>query len=206
MIEAVNVSKIYKNKIVLDNFSIEINKGDFISITGESGRGKTTLLNILGLLEKPSTGNILVDGVKNPNKKQKMLIQRNLFGYVFQNYALIENETVKNNLNIALEYTKNKNKKEEMDKVLEQVNLEGFLNHKIYELSGGEQQRVALARVFLKDCSYIFADEPTGNLDQRNRDMIFDILKRLNTLGKTVIYATHDMQLANRANEQVNFN
>ena len=199
MIEAVEINKIFNNKPIIKNFNINIQKGDFIAIKGESGKGKTTLLNMLGLLEKPSDGDIFIEGLKNPNKKQIMLIQRNLFGYIFQNFGLIENETVASNLAIALEYKKNKKKIEDIRDALAYVNLEGFVNKKIFELSGGEQQRVALARVLLKECSYIFADEPTGNLDIKNRDIVFDILRKFNDMGKTIIFVTHDEALANKA-------
>lgn len=204
MIEAIEISKAYYKKTIVNNFNIKITKGDFISITGESGKGKTTILNMLGLLEKVDTGNIIVEGVKNPNKKEVMMIQRNIFGYLFQNYGLIENETVENNLNIALEYRKGINKKKEINKALCSVNLEGFASRKVYELSGGEQQRVALSRIFIKNCDYIFADEPTGNLDKKNRDIVFDTLQKLNNMGKAVVYVTHDMEIANKAYRKIN--
>lgn len=201
MIEAKNIFKAYAKHVVIDNFNIQINDGDFICITGESGKGKTTLLNILSLLEPPSKGDIIINNIKNPNKKQMMLLRRNILGNLFQNYALIENETVEENLNIALEYRKNinKNKKQLISNALEQVNLKGYSKRKIYELSGGEQQKVAIARLVLQDCNYIFADEPTGNLDKKNRDIIFKLLKNLNDLGKTIVYVSHDQELVRQA-------
>ena len=203
MIEAVEISKTYGNNTILDKFSIKVDKGDFISVTGESGKGKTTLLNVLGLLEPQCSGDLFVDGICNPNKKQRMLIQRNLFGYMFQSYALIENETVEKNLRVAVEYRHGIDKKEEIEKALEYVGLNGFKDRKVYELSGGEQQRVALARVFVKKCDCIFADEPTGNLDNKNRDIVFNLLKDLNHKGQTIIYVTHDTVLATEANNQI---
>ena len=203
MLEAKEISKAYNDRCIIDKISIVINKGDFVSITGESGKGKTTLLNILGLLEKPSGGELSIEGIESPSRHQIMSIQRNLYAYLFQNYALIENETVESNLNIALEYRKGINKKKEIDRALAYVNLDGFANKRIYELSGGEQQRVALARVFVKKCSYIFADEPTGNLDKHNSDIVFDILKKLNDMGKAVIFATHDIEMAQKAEKQI---
>jgi len=203
MIEACEVSKIFTNKIVIDKLSTRINKGDFVSIIGDSGVGKTTLLNILSLIEAPTHGRVSINNITNPNKKQKMLMQRNLLGYIFQNYALIENDTVENNLKIALEYRKGINKKDEINNALAFVNLEGFEKRKIYELSGGEQQRIAIARVALKKCEYIFADEPTGNLDKKNRDLVFSLFKKLNAEGRAVIYVTHDASLASYANWQI---
>ena len=203
MVEAVDISKSYGDRLIIDKFNITIQKGDFIAVTGESGKGKTTLLNMLGLLESSDSGNISVEGILNPNRRQTMNIQRNLFGYIFQNYALIENETIAQNLHIAMEYRKNINKNEQIREALFNVNLEGFVNRKIYELSGGEQQRVALARLYVKECLYVFADEPTGNLDKRNRDIVFDILKRLNAIGKAVVYVTHDEGLACLADKRI---
>lgn len=203
MLEVVSVSKSYNGKRILDNFSLKIQLGEFIAITGESGKGKTTLLNILSVLEKPDTGDVIVKEYVNPNKKQILDLRQNYFAYLFQNYALIENETVENNLKIALKSAKKTDKKEVMNEALSKVNLYGFLSRKIYELSGGEQQRVALARVFLKKCSYIFADEPTGNLDKKNRDMVFKILKDLNSMGKAIIYVTHDEDLVQQSSNRI---
>jgi len=204
MIEAVNLTKSYNNEAVVSDFNLKIEKGDFISITGESGKGKTTILNMLGLLEKPDSGQIIVEGKAKLNRQQVMMGWRHQFGYLFQNYALIENETVANNLKIALEYRKGVDKKSLMKEALHFVNLNSsFLTKKIYQLSGGEQQRVAIARLFLKESDYIFADEPTGNLDTKNRDIVFDLLKKLNEMGKAVIYVTHDLGLAEKADRWI---
>jgi len=200
MIEAINITKAFNNEAVVSDFNIKINEGDFVAITGESGKGKTTILNMLGLLEKPDYGEIKVEGVSNLNKKQIMMAQRHKFGYLFQNYALIENETVEDNLKIALEFKKGAKKQTEMKEALHFVNLNSsILKKKIYQLSGGEQQRVAIARLYLKESDYIFADEPTGNLDTKNRDVVFDLLKKLNAQGKAVIFVTHDLELAQKA-------
>ena len=123
MIEAVNITKAYNNEAVVSDFNIKIEKGDFIAITGESGKGKTTILNILGLLEKPNFGEVIVEGDTKLNKKETMMIQRHKFSYLFQNYALIENETVEANLKIALEYRKSVNKNSLMKEALHFVNL-----------------------------------------------------------------------------------
>ncbi|MDU4888929.1 MAG: ABC transporter ATP-binding protein [Clostridium sp.] len=199
MISLINISKKFKDKSVIDKLNLKVSKGEFIAITGNSGSGKTTLLNIMGLLEKPDSGDVIINGIKNPNGKQVRILQRDFYGYLFQNYALIENETVESNLKIALKYQKNINHTEKINEALESVGLKGHNKKKIYELSGGEQQRVALARVILKKCEIIFADEPTGNLDKENRDIVFEILKRLNDEGKTIVFVTHDLDLAERA-------
>ncbi|ENQ3077438.1 ABC transporter ATP-binding protein [Bacillus cereus] len=199
MIELKHINKQFHDKKILEDFHLKIENGDFIAIVGESGSGKTTLLNIVGLLEKADSGDIVIDGQINPNAKQTLLLQRNRFGYLFQNYALIENETVEKNLKIALKYQNQVDKKEQIQQALKEVSLSGYEKKKIFELSGGEQQRIALARVILKKCDYIFADEPTGNLDKKNRDQVFDILKKMNDEGKTILFVTHDLELAEKA-------
>lgn len=158
----------------------------------------------MGLLETKDEGDIIINGIKNPSKKETVTLQRNFFGYVFQNYALIENETVEKNLKIALKYQNNVNKLEKINNVLKLIELEGYNKKKVFELSGGEQQRIALARVMLKKCEIVFADEPTGNLDKKNRDIVFEILKNLNEQGKTVVFVTHDLDLANQASKIIN--
>lgn len=199
MIELVNINKKFGNKVVLKDFSLKIEDTDFIAIVGESGKGKTTLLNIIGLLEQSDSGDIIIEEQMNPNKKQTLLLQREKLAYLFQNYALMENETVEKNLLIALEYQKNIDKRKIIKEALQKVNLPNYEKKKIFELSGGEQQRIALARILIKKCEYILADEPTGNLDNNNRDLVFNILKDLNEDGKTIIFVTHDMELASRA-------
>lgn len=199
MISLINISKKFKDKSIIDKFNLEISRGEFIAITGNSGSGKTTLLNIMGLLEKPDSGDVIINNIKNPTSKQIKILQRDSYGYLFQNYALIENENVESNLKIALKYQKNINKNDKINCVLESVGLSKYNKKKIYELSGGEQQRVALARVILKGCEVIFADEPTGNLDKENRDRVFEILKGLNAEGKTIIFVTHDLDLSKQA-------
>ncbi|MCM3200577.1 putative bacteriocin export ABC transporter [Bacillus cereus] len=199
MIELVNINKKFGNKVVLKDFSLKIEDADFIAIVGESGKGKTTLLNIIGLLEQSDSGDIIIEEQMNPNKKQTLLLQREKLAYLFQNYALMENETVEKNLLIALEYQKNIDKRKIIKEALQKVNLPNYEKKKIFELSGGEQQRIALARILIKKCDYILADEPTGNLDNNNRDLVFNILKDLNEDGKTIIFVTHDMELASRA-------
>ena len=201
MITLNNISKKYNEKNIVRNFNLKINKGEYISIVGESGSGKTTLLNIIGLLEKQTSGDIVVMGIKNPTSKELTKLQREFYGYVFQNYALIEEDSVQTNLKLALKYNKVIDKQAEINRALKLVGLEGYNKKKVFELSGGEQQRLALARIMLKKCEIILADEPTGNLDNKNRDIVFNILKDLNKQGKTIVIVTHDNYIANKCDK-----
>ena len=171
-------------------------KGSMIAIQGKSGSGKSTLLNIIGALEKPDDGTIQVLDYENvkPNSKKSEKMLRYKIAYLFQNYALIDNLTVEKNLKLAMHYRKDKSPSMIRD-ALKLVGLEGFENKKIYTLSGGEQQRIALARTFLKPCDIILADEPTGNVDDENKEMIIGILSKLKETGKTIIVVTHDTSL-----------
>ncbi|XLP21186.1 ABC transporter ATP-binding protein [Bacillus toyonensis] len=197
-IELKNISKKYENKQVLDNFNLVVNKGEMMAITGQSGTGKSTLLNIVGLLEEPDSGDVIIQGIENAWKNEKKQIElfRYTIGYLFQNYALIDNETVSKNLDVALEYVKLPNKDDKKKEVLKKVGLLDKLNSKIYQLSGGEQQRIALARLLLKKNDIILADEPTGSLDEVNRDQVLSILKSLNNEGKTILIVTHDPEVS----------
>lgn len=198
MIEVNQVVKVQGKRKILDQVSFQIEEGAFLGIFGESGTGKTTLLNILGLLEKPSAGAITFDGIKNPTNREVEKLQREKIGYVFQNFGLLANESVRNNLVIGLKrfrYAKPK-REQLMLESLEQVGLSNILDKKIFELSGGEQQRVALARVILKKPKYVFADEPTGNLDEKNSERVFQILRNFQTEhNATVVFVTHNQEL-----------
>ncbi|MBX9136311.1 putative bacteriocin export ABC transporter [Clostridium sp. K12(2020)] len=206
IIELKNINKSYSNKYLFKNLDFSIKKGEMVAITGPSGVGKSTLLNIIGLIDKPDSGEVVICSNKNPFDKEKVKLKlfRDNIGYLFQNYALVDNYTVSKNLDIALEYVKNKNKKRLKEEALEKVGLLDKLNNKIFELSGGEQQRVALARLMLKEKDIILADEPTGSLDEDNRDIILKLLKQLNDEGKTIVLVTHDKTVANMCNREIN--
>lgn len=207
MIEVKNVSKSFGEKKVIENFSYKITDGLMIAITGKSGCGKSTLLNILGLLDIDYSGEILYNGqlLSKFNEKKRNEYIRNNINYLFQNYALIDSETVEYNLLLVLKYEKISinEMKEQINEVLKLVDLENYNNKKIFTLSGGEQQRVALARVMLKRGNIILADEPTGNLDKENSDKVMKILKKLQKQGKTIIVVTHNDDIANQCNDVV---
>lgn len=199
-IEITGLKKSFGSNIIFDNFDMRIKKNEFVAITGSSGKGKSTLLNIIGLLETKDEGTVIINGIENAalNKKNGIQLLRNSIGYLFQNYALIDNETVMYNLNIALKFEKKVEKNDLIISALETVGLsKNDLNKKIFKMSGGEQQRVALARLILKPCEIILADEPTGSLDAKNRDMVLDVLKSLQTTGKTILIVTHDSYVSN---------
>ncbi|MBM6819860.1 putative bacteriocin export ABC transporter [Clostridium saudiense] len=206
VIELKNINKNYGNKYLFKNLNFSIKKGEMIAITGASGSGKSTLLNIIGLIDKPNSGEVSICGNKNPYDKEKIKLNlfRNNIGYLFQNYALVDNYTVSKNLDIALEYVKGKDKKKLKEEALDKVGLLDKLNNKVFELSGGEQQRVALARLILKENDIILADEPTGSLDEDNKAIILRILKELNNEGKTVVVVTHDKVVADMCDREIN--
>lgn len=190
-----NINKSYGKHKILDNLNISIFPQDFITIIGASGSGKSTLLNILGTLEDYDSGEVESFGYKDPVKdyKNSMILRREKIAYLFQNFALIENMTVKENLDIALKYSKYKNDKEKIRQILDMLGVVDKIDNKIYELSGGQQQRVAMARVLLKPYQILLADEPTGSLDKSNKDILIKILIEENKKGKTIIVVSHDM-------------
>lgn len=204
MIEIRHVSKSFDGNMILNNFSLSIKQNEFVTLMGASGSGKTTILNILGCLDKPDSGLIEVNGIANPNTKQIKQLRRFHFGYIFQNYFLMNNETVRTNLQVSKAYSKDFSE-DKMLKALKKVGLEpSELDKKVYQLSGGEQQRVAIARVILKPSSIIFADEPTGNLDEKNKNLILDLLQELKKEGKTIVCVTHDPEVANQSDRVIN--
>lgn len=204
MIELNNINKSFEGKLVLSNFSLNVNQNEFVSIVGSSGAGKTTVLNLIGLLDKPDSGTVKVAGYANPTKKEIMHLRRYIFGYIFQNYVLMDNETVSKNLLISKPYN-NELSEEKLISALETVGLDStILNKKVYQLSGGEQQRIAIARVILKPCEIILADEPTGNLDGLNKEVILSLFRRLQSLGKTIVCVTHDNEIAKKSDRIIN--
>lgn len=202
MIELKNITKKFENKTVFANFNLQIDQNEMVAIIGPSGSGKSTLLNILGLIDKVDDGEYQFEQYTNikPNSRLSQKIIREKISYLFQNFALIEEDTVLQNLLLALKYVKQskKEKKEIITAALQKVGLSEYLNSKIYELSGGQQQRIAVARAIIKPSELVLADEPTGSLDSKNRDEIIKLLLELNAAGKTVIVVTHDSHVAEK--------
>ena len=201
IIEIENLNKTFAGTTVLHNMNMQINEGEMVAIVGESGCGKTTLLNILGLISLPTSGHYMIKGktIKYINTKDAMMLRRHTIGYLFQNYGLVEDETVEWNLKLDYAYKKTSKKiqKEEMERLLDEFQLTGKLKNKVYQLSGGEQQRLALIKLIIKDCDIILADEPTGSLDASNRDPVMHKLLQMNQQHKTIVIVTHDMNVAN---------
>ena len=205
MIELKNVSKIYKTKTeelnILKNINFKFNNGDFVSIQGKSGSGKTTLLNILGLLDIKSEGELYINSEKIEKQDLTKLRSENI-GFVFQFHYLLNEFTALENVMIPALNKKNADKKEiekRAKELLEMVGLSGRLNHKPNELSGGEKQRVSIARAMINSPELILADEPTGNLDYETSQLINNIFVELNKKGQGIIIVTHSQELANLA-------
>lgn len=192
MITVKNLCKKFDDNVIFDNFDITIETGEFVVFAGDSGCGKTTLLNIVGGLETPDSGEILVDGENIFKRKNHREYFLNKVGFLFQNFALVENKTVRENL---LFVPKMNRTDLTIKEVLEAVGIPDKANEKVYKLSGGEQQRVALARLLLKKCDIILADEPTGSLDSNNADAVLNILHKMNEQGRTVIVVTHSEKI-----------
>ena len=191
------MSKLFEKRIVFENVDFSLKEGASYAIVGKSGVGKTTFLNILGGLENPTSGKVLIDDVE-VNEKNLPNLRSVKFGFIFQNFGLIDNETVRENLLIGLanQNLSQYEKDVAIKKVLKELDLGNLeLNQKIYTLSGGEQQRVALARIILKKAKIIFADEPTGSLDSENSNLILRHL--LTDFGRdaTILIATHSPEV-----------
>ena len=207
MIKLENITKTIGKKVILENLSLKINQGDLVAIVGKSGSGKSTLLNLLGLIDGDYSGHYEIFGQKNVlvNSVKSQAIIREHISYLFQNFALIDNETVEYNLMLALKYVKlsKKDKVKEIEEILERVGLPSTLHQKVSELSGGEQQRIAVARAILKPSQLLLADEPTGSLDPENRDLVLNFLLDMNKEGKTVIIVTHDAYVAQQCHRVI---
>lgn len=196
MMEGIELSKRFEGRVLFENFNFKIESGEFVCFSGVSGCGKTTLLNMIGMIEPFDSGKLLIDGDAIVTPKQRVQYFRKKLGFLFQNFALVENKTVEQNLKLI---RKQDRTNLTMEEALKRVGLSGVLKQKVYTLSGGEQQRVALARLFFKQSEIILADEPTGSLDEANANRIMQILKELHQEGKTIILVTHDEKIKRMA-------
>jgi putative ABC transport system ATP-binding protein len=204
LIKTENLNKIYnsgKLKVhALRGIDMEIEKNDYIAISGPSGSGKSTLLHILGCLDTPSAGRYLLDGVEvNGLTSNKLAEIRNRkIGFVFQTFNLLPNMTVLENVELPLLYAGvgKKERRKRAEKVLDEVGLAERLKHRPSELSGGERQRTAIARALVNEPAIILADEPTGNLDSVSGSSVLNVFNQLHNQGHTIIVVTHDQNVA----------
>lgn len=200
-----SIYKSYKSSAeeipILKNINFQVNKGEFVSIVGPSGSGKSTLLNILGTLDRPTAGDIFINDVDvfSLNDRDLAYLRNNAIGFIFQSYNLINRASVLKNIEIPC-IISGLNKKERIDRALKIMGLLGIQdkgNFKPFNLSGGQQQRVAIARALMNNPSIILADEPTGNLDTKTGNEVFNLLKMLSgKYDRTIVMVTHNPELA----------
>lgn len=207
------ITKIYRTQevetVALDNVSMDVKQGEFISVMGPSGCGKSTLLNIVGLLDLPTEGKVVIDGVETSGMNDgKMASFRNtMLGFVFQSFHLINSLNVLDNVELPLLYrnSSERSRRESAKAVLEKVGLSHRMKHFPSQLSGGQCQRVAIARAIIGNPQILLADEPTGNLDSRMGEEIMALLHELNGEGTTIVMVTHDEQKARETARTVRF-
>lgn len=212
MIKLNNVSKIYELSGIQVNavksVSLNINQGEFASIMGPSGSGKSTMMNILGCLDIPSKGEYFLDGIEIGSLTDNQLseIRGEKVGFIFQTYNLLPRISAIDNVMMGLSYISNSNNKEKAEIALEKVGLKDRMSHKPVEMSGGEQQRVSIARALVKNPRIVLADEPTGALDTKTGSEIMEILSGLNSESQiTVLIVTHEPHIAKQTNRIISF-
>lgn len=207
MVQADNLVKIYKTKdievLALQGLDLTIEQGELMAIIGNSGSGKSTFLNMIGGLDRPSAGKLFVDGkdLFTLSDKELVLYKRNTVGFVWQNNArnLLPYLSAYENIMTPMLFKHDKKKKERVDYLLELVGMENRKNHRLNQLSGGEQQRIAIAIALANEPKLLLADEPTGSVDRKTADYILDVFRRLNKeLGLTIVIVTHDQELAKK--------
>lgn len=213
MIEMKNIYKSFgkdhNERKIFENFSFTISKGNMVAIMGKSGSGKTTLLNIIGGLESIDKGTYLFNGkdVSKFNEKELLQFRRKNISFVFQNFALINEYSVMDNILLPLKYRyRNIDKKKLADarELLDKLGIAYVCDQKIDNLSGGEKQRIAIARSLISNTNVILADEPTGALDEKSGHMIMELFKQMKNIGKTIIIVTHDIDVAKKCDYIIN--
>ena len=207
MIRLQEVAKEYpRSGVALARISFTVKKGEFVFLTGPSGSGKTTILKLLYMDDKPTSGEVWINGVSSKKARGREISQlRRRIGIVFQDFRLLEDRTAEANVRFALEVTgaPKATIRSKVARVLAQVGLASKATSFPRELSGGEQQRVAIARALINDPFVLIADEPTGNLDERATRGVFQLLRDINAAGTAVIMATHDLDLVRRSNYRI---
>ena len=204
ILELKNVSKIYGSLKALADINLSVNAGDWVSIMGPSGSGKTTMINIIGCMDTPSTGSVILDGVdiSRENAGSLTRIRRDKIGLIFQQFHLISYLTAVENVMVAQYYHSMPDEEEAME-ALAKVGLADRARHLPAQLSGGEQQRVCIARALINSPQILLGDEPTGNLDEENEGIVVDIFRRLHDEGVTIIIVTHDPEVGDVAQRKI---
>ena len=204
LLELKNVYKIYGDLHALDDVSLKVEKGEWLAIMGPSGSGKSTMMNIIGCMDKPSKGEVLLDGVNIAVESAKNLtnIRRDKIGLIFQQFQLVNYLTAVENVMLAQYYHSIPDEKEALE-ALERVGLADRAKHLPSQLSGGEQQRVCVARALINHPEIILADEPTGHLDDANEEIVVELFRKLHEEGTTLIVVTHDPEVAETAQRMV---
>ena len=204
ILELKNVSKIYGTLRALSNINLSVNRGDWLSIMGPSGSGKTTMINIIGCMDTPSEGSVILDGVdiSRENAASLTRIRRDKIGLIFQQFHLISYLTAVENVMLAQYYHSMPDEEEAME-ALAKVGLAERARHLPSQLSGGEQQRVCIARALINSPMILLGDEPTGNLDEENEGIVVDIFRRLHEEGVTIIVVTHDPEVGDVAQRKI---
>ena len=204
LLEVKNVSKIYGDLHALKEVNFQVRKGEWVAIMGSSGSGKSTIMNIIGCMDKPTMGEVILDGQDITKESQTSLtkIRREKIGLIFQQFHLIPYLTALENVMVAQYYHSIPDEQEALQ-ALERVGLKDRAKHLPSQLSGGEQQRVCIARALINSPEIILADEPTGNLDEVNEKIVIDILKQLHKEGATIVVVTHDLDVGNVAERKI---
>jgi len=204
LLEVKNVSKIYGPLKALDNVDLTVENGEWVAIMGPSGSGKSTMMNIIGCMDKPTMGEVLFDGADISKESNKALtaIRRDKIGLIFQQFHLVNYLTAVENVMVSQYYHSMPDEKEALE-ALERVGLKDRAKHLPSQLSGGEQQRVCIARALINHPEIVLADEPTGNLDEANENIVLDIFEQLHREGTTLIVVTHDPEVAEEAQRTV---
>ncbi len=204
LLELKGVSKIYDTVNALSDIDLTVRRGDWLSIMGPSGSGKTTMINIIGCMDRPSVGEVILDGQDISKEKANSLtvIRRDKIGLIFQQFHLVSYLTAIENVMVAQYYHSMPDQEEAME-ALRKVGLADRAKHLPSQLSGGEQQRVCIARALINSPEIILADEPTGNLDEENEQMVIEILKQLHEEGATIIVVTHDPEVGDEAERKI---
>lgn len=204
ILKLVDVSKIYGELKALDKINLSVEKGEWISIMGPSGSGKTTMMNIIGAMDKPSLGEVILDGedIAKKSPKELTVIRRDKIGLIFQQFHLVNYLSALENVMMSQYYHSMPDAQEAME-ALAAVGLADRAKHLPNQLSGGEQQRVCIARALINHPTILLADEPTGNLDEKNEYIVLDIFEKLHNAGSTIIVVTHDPEVGEESERMI---